>query len=95
MLFIRKLLWDSWNTRHISKHAIAPEEVEEVAHQGPIVQRGRLKNRLVLLGMTDNNRLLNVVLESRGKDIYYVVTAYEASVADQALYQRLQGGEKK
>ena len=60
MLAIRKLLWDKRNIFHIARHTIIPEEIEEVCEQKPIVQRGVKKNRLILLGVTDNNRLINM-----------------------------------
>ena len=95
VILILRLAWDARNIWHISRHHIIPEEVEEVCHQNPIVQRGIVRNRLILLGMTFNNRLLNVILENRGKGTYYPITAYDASQQDRALYQRLRGGDKK
>ena len=59
----------------------------------PVVQRGTKRNRVVLLGTTSDDRLMNVVLESRGKGSYYPITAYDASVEDKALYRQLRGGE--
>jgi len=93
VILILRLIWDPRNIWHITRHHVVPEEVEEVCHQNPIIQRGTIKNRLVLLGMTLNERLLSVVLENRGKGTYYVVTAYDASPQDKILYQRLRGGE--
>ena len=93
MLFIRKLLWDHRNIFHIERHSIVPEEVEEVCRKQPIIQRGTIKNRIVLLGPTHDKRLLNIVLEGRGKGMYYVITAYDASAKDIKLYKRLKGGE--
>lgn len=95
MLLIKKLLWDSRNIFHIGKHYIAPEEVEEICYDQPIVQRGKKRSRIVILGHTSNKRLLIVILENKGKGSYYIVTAYDANPSDKALYQRLKGGEKK
>ncbi len=95
MLFIRKLLWDQRNISHIERHSIGPKEVEEVCRKQPIIQRGTIKNRIVLLGPTYDERLLNIVLEGRGKGMYYVITAYAASAKDIKLYKRLKGGEEK
>lgn len=95
MLTIRKLLWDTWNVSHIARHHIIPDEVHEVCHQKPIVQRGKIRNRLVLLGPTKESRLLTIVLENRGAGNYYPITAYDASIGDEELYERLRGGEDK
>ena len=51
------------------------------------------KNRLVVLGLTNDKRFLKAVLENQGAGIYYVVTAYEASTEDKTLYMRLRGGD--
>lgn len=95
MVIIRKLVWDTRSIAHIARHYVVPEEVEEVCHKQPIVQRGMIRNRLVLLGPTFENRLLNVILENRGKGTYYPVTAYDASPEDKALYKRLRGGDEE
>ena len=93
VLIIKRLIWDEWNTAHIARHHIVPEEVYEVCRDKPVVQQGTKRNRLVLLGNTSDDRLMNVVLESRGKGSYYPITAYNASPEDKALYRRLRGGE--
>jgi len=93
MITIRKLLWDKHNIFHIARHNIIPEEVEEVCNNKPIVQRGIKKNRLILLGETNEEKLLNVVLENHGAGTYYVITAYDTSQEDTKLYKRLKGGE--
>jgi hypothetical protein len=93
MIVIRRLIWDTWNVGHIAKHGVMPDEVEEVCKHNPLVQRGKIRNRVVLVGYTNEKRLLNVVLENKGGGNYYPVTAYEASPEDEALYKRLRGGE--
>lgn len=93
VLIVRKLIWDARNISHIARHHIVPEEVYEVCREKPVVQRGTKRNRLVILGNTSDDRLINVVLESRGKGSYYPITAYDASPEDEALYRQLRGGE--
>lgn len=95
MIFIRKLIWDSWNIKHIARHDITPEEVEYTCHNEPLILRGQQKNRLVLIGKTEENRILAVILESQGRGIYYPITAYLAYEKDKKLYKRLKnkGGE--
>lgn len=93
VLIVEKLIWDTRNSSHIARHHIVPEEVYEVCRDKPVVQQGTKRNRLVLLGNTSDDRLINVVLESRGKGNYYPITAYGASPEDEVLYRRLRGGE--
>lgn len=95
VILVRKLIWDSWNVKHIARHQVNPDEVEAVCHTKPIVLRGQQKNRLVLIGETDEERLLAIILESQGRGIYYPITAYPAGAKDIALYKRLKhkGGE--
>ncbi len=95
MLFIRKLIWEAWNIQHISRHGITPDEVEEICHNSPLVLRGQQKGRLVLIGVTNENQMISVVLEARGHGRYYPVTAYEPDESDKALYIRLKGGESQ
>lgn len=94
MLSVRKLIWDSWNVQHIAKHRIGSDEVEEICHGKPLILQGQQKGRLVLIGLTEGERMLAVVLETKGHGIYYPVTAYEPDANDVALYNRLKGGEK-
>ena len=93
MIAIGKLIWDSWNTTHITRHNVIPEEVEAVCHNNPLVLQGQKKGRLVVISKTEEQRLLGVVLEAEGKGTFYPVTAYDANAHDTALYNRLQGGE--
>ena len=56
--------------------------------------RGRQKNRLLLIGQTEDERIIAVILESKGRGIFYPVTAYPADNQDIALFKRLKGGDK-
>jgi len=57
------------------------------------VLRGQQKGRLVIIGLTEGNRMIAAVLEAKGYGKYYPVTAYEPDGSDKALYNRLKGGE--
>jgi uncharacterized DUF497 family protein len=94
MIAIRLLIWNTWNEKHIIRHGVIPEEVEEVTQHNPLIQRGKIRNRVVLVGETNEERLLVVVLQNRGGGNYYPVTAYDASAKDTVLYHRLRGGEE-
>lgn len=94
MIFVRKLIWDTWNIRHIAKHHVVPEEIEEICHRAPLILQGQQKKRLVLIGLTEDQTILTVILESKGRGAYYPITAYPSDTHDITLYKRLQGGKK-
>ena len=93
MISVRKLIWDSWNVSHIARHHVVPDEVESICHGLPLVLRGQQKNRLLLIGLTEEKRILTIVLEPIRNGIYYPITAYPSDSSDIALYARLKGGE--
>lgn len=93
MITVKKLIWDPWNVRHIARHNISPDQVEAVCHGSPLVLRGQQKNRLVLIGLTEENLVMTVILESKGKGKYYPITAYPTDKHDVVLYERIKGGE--
>lgn len=96
MLIVRKLIWDAWNISHIARHHVIPDEVEAICHGDPLVLRGQRKSRLVLIGSTEGERILAIILESKGNGAYYPITAYLADKKDVALYNRLKnkGGDR-
>ena len=95
MINISKLIWDSWNVAHIARHNVTPEEVEQVCHFDPVVQKGK-KGRLLVFGPTNNGRMLVAILDKEEeKDVYYPVTAYKASKKLAKLYLNQKGGEDK
>jgi uncharacterized DUF497 family protein len=61
---IEKITWDDDTADHISRHAVSPEEVEEVLFNDsdlPRIMRGK-KNRYLAFGKTNAGRFLLVVL---------------------------------
>lgn len=93
MLVIRRLIWDSLNVAHIARHKVNPEEVEEICHIDPVVQRGK-KGRSLVFGPTKSGRILTVVLDPEGEGIYYPVTARPASKRERAIYVQEKAGDK-
>jgi uncharacterized DUF497 family protein len=91
---VKKLIWDSWNIKHIARHNVTTEEVEAVCHGLALILRGKQKGRLLLTGSTEEKRMVSVVLESQGNGSYYPITAYDADSRDITLYNRLKGGDK-
>ncbi|MCR4324467.1 MAG: hypothetical protein NUV69_02150 [Candidatus Curtissbacteria bacterium] len=95
MIGIRKLLWDAWNTAHIARHNVTPDEVEQICHADPVVQIGK-KGRLLVFGPTDSGKILAVILDKEEeKNVYYPVTAYKASKKLIRIYLNQKGGEQK
>lgn len=94
MVHVKKLIWDSWNIKHIARHNVTTEEVEAVCHGVALILRGQQKGRLLLTGPTEEKRIVSVVLESQGHGSYYPITAYDANTMDITLYNRLKGGDE-
>lgn len=94
MTFVRRLVWDAWNVAHIARHDVKPEEVEEVCHGDPLVQRG-YRGWTVLVGPTVAGRMLEVVLDPLGRGVYYPVTAHPASRKDRRLYYQEKGDDQQ
>jgi uncharacterized DUF497 family protein len=91
-VIIRRLIWDARNKKHIARHHVVPDEVEEVVFFGnPLPDKGDTHNRLVLIGETQGARILEVVLQNRGEGLWYPVTAYDASEEKKAVYRRERG----
>lgn len=78
---------------HIEKHHVVPDEVEEICHGSPLILQGQQKKRLVLIGLTEEQTILTVVLEAKGRGTYYPITAYPSNTHDITLYKRLKGGK--
>jgi hypothetical protein len=78
-LVIKRLIWNEKNSAHIALHNILPSEVEEVCYGERIERKGH-KNRVFLVGSTQQGRMLSVILDPTDeKEVYFPVTAYDAS----------------
>ena len=88
-----RLHWDEWNRDHIAKHAVMPEEAEEVIAGLPVVSE-TYKQRLQLVGPTLAGRMLSIVVGAvPGRPgIYYVFCARPASRKERAMYEQSKGG---
>ncbi len=85
--------WDDANVRHIARHGVTPEEAEDVVKRSPIEVEYQLvdgEERIELLGMTRNIRLLTVVITPRSGKIR-VVTAFPANPRLRATYFKAAG----
>ena len=91
---ITRLVWDDWNRSHLVKHAVTPEEAEEVVF-GRTMIRASYKNRLALTGPSFAGRMLTVVIGEVPADPgnYYVFSARPASRDERRAYRhQVEGG---
>jgi len=73
---IEQIVWDEWNVKHINKHNVTQEEVEEVVTT-IITHKKGYSGRVLLIGRT-GTRIVSVVVKRDRTGIYYVVTARDA-----------------
>jgi uncharacterized DUF497 family protein len=90
---IDRLHWDDWNRDHIAKHAVLPEEAEEVIAGRPRVNETD-KQRLQLVGSTFAGRMLSIVVGAvpDRPGVYYVFSARPASRKERRTYEQTKGG---
>lgn len=89
-LFVRRLRWNTWNERHIARHRVTRDEVEEVCHGNPVPSQ-TYKDRLRVVGPTRSGRMLTVILAPEGGGVYYPVTARPASRKERLQYREQRG----
>jgi uncharacterized protein len=81
--------WDDANIGHIAEHGVTPEEAEDVLLGDSLDLNFQAdegdEERWSYLGQTNSGRILQVVITLRGEKIR-VVTAFDASRQDKALY---------
>jgi hypothetical protein len=91
MLFVRRLIWDSWNIAHIARHDVIPDEVEEVCHGAPVTSQ-TYNGRIRVVGPTQARRMLTVILAPTDQQgIYYPITARPADRKERRHYEQQQG----
>lgn len=88
---IRRLIWDDTNLEHIARHRVIPEEVDEVClnEQSYATRIGR--RRYQVIGQTRAGRYLTIFLDYPGGDIFYPVTARDATDWERRLWRRKRG----
>ncbi len=94
VVIIKKLIWELANTRHIARHHVNRDEVEELM-RNVYFAKPALHKRVILLGETDMGRVLELVIVPKGRGRYYPLTCYDANKDMVALYKRMKGGERK
>jgi hypothetical protein len=79
---ITEIVWTDSDVKHITRHGVDPDEVEQVIAFRPVWRRGRRhretgRQSLYALGRTDAGRYLFVVLTPLGQGRARCVTARE------------------
>ena len=90
-IHVRRLRWDAWNADHIARHAVTPDEVEQVC-QAVILASETYAGRLRLIGPTGTGRMLTIILAPEDEGIYYTITARPASRKERRRYAEETGG---
>ena len=86
------LRWDPVNVAHIWRHGVGTNEVAEVVDGAPIVEPGHTGRTVLIVGPMLTGRMLAVVLEPEGAEIYYPVTARPASRKERRRYAAARRG---
>ncbi len=74
---INLLIWDSYNTEHITKHSVSVDEVEG-AIKNLIAHKKGKKGRYIAIGRFES-RLISVIIRRKTTGVYYPVTARDSS----------------
>ncbi len=86
---IENITWDEDTAEHISRHAVSPEEVEEVLFNdsvSPRIMRGK-ENRYLAYGKTNTGRFLLVVLIIADRKTR-IITARNMTDREKKFYRR-------
>jgi hypothetical protein len=86
---IENITWDEDTAEHISRHAVSPEEVEEVLFNdsySPRIMRGK-ENRYLVYGKTNAGRFLLVVLIIADRKTR-IITARDMTDGEKKFYRR-------
>ena len=86
---IENITWDEDTVNHISRHAVSPEEVEEVLFNDsdtPRIMRGK-ENRYLAYGKTNAGRFLLVVLIIANRKTR-IITARDMTDREKKFYRR-------
>ena len=88
---VDKLIWVKGNVPHIARHAVTPDEVEQVCQRDPITKEAKL-GRIMAIGQTKTGRILSIVLApTEDKGVYFVVTARTADKKERQLFKQIKG----
>jgi uncharacterized DUF497 family protein len=82
------LEFDDHNVEHLARHAIAPEEIEQLTGNPYVTARNPrvAENRIFMIGRTDGGRMLTIVLEATHDDATWrPITGWDATPAERGI----------
>jgi uncharacterized protein len=88
---IQEIIWTEERVEHIARHGVSPEEVEQVCHGYPLVQRAKSEGKnpvYYLLGQSYSGRYLFCVMIQFPENKGYPVTARPMTEKEQSKYKR-------
>jgi uncharacterized protein len=88
---IYELIIEPEREEHIARHNVSVEEVEEVVFGDPFITKTR-DRRYRVIGQADAGRYLTIFLGPRGRGVYGLITARDATDSGRRLYQRHRRG---
>lgn len=80
---LSQLVWDDWNKKHIKKHTVTVEEIEE-AISNIIAHRMGHSRKIIIIGRS-GKRLIAMILGREEGNRYYVTTARDADRKERKL----------
>lgn len=87
-MIIAAFIWDDGNSRHIARHYVTPDEVEEVFIDRFIILKTK-NQRYLALGRSGEGRYLTIVFEKNTrKRAIRVITARDMDYKERAYYKR-------
>ena len=79
--------WSSASMEHIARHAVKPDEVEDVVYGDHYSTRAR-DGMYRFTGQTVSGRYLTVILVPRGGGLFGVVTARDATTVERRSFRK-------
>lgn len=86
---LEQLIWDGWNRKHIKKHSVSVNEVEQAVNN-ILTHRAGYDGRIILIGRS-GDRLLAMIMSLQENHKFYVVTARDADRKERRLVYEKKG----
>jgi uncharacterized protein len=87
---IDEVLWDDWNSEHIARHHVSPEEVEDICFERYWEQNAGGGKRS-LWGQTSAGRYLLIFGVEREPGQFYPISARDMTQTERRRYQEHRG----